>query len=198
MMKTRILKFLRVLLFLAAFLASAWFFLPWRPVGEAALSAAQRRLEAQGMRLSFSGVDAVDGGFRVNDVALSGFARFSFESLTFRPQLLSSLLAVTPVFSLSFKAGGMFLGSPVSLGDGEVLVTASPEGVLLERLRSNGDFAINGFIAINPAQMRISRAEAALDVPASLAENMETLKAFLPLVQEGDGRWFLRREEPPR
>ena len=41
--------------------------------------------------------------------------------------------------------------------------------------------------------MRIGRAEAELVVPAAFEENMETLRNFLPLVKEGDGRWFLRR-----
>ena len=112
--------------------------------------------------------------------------------------------AEVPVGVLALESGkslqGLLVKPAVNLlrlvmafGDGGFVVTASPSEVLFERLRSDGDFRVRGFLTIDPGRMRIGRAEAELAVPAAFEENMETLRNFLPLVKEGDGRWFLRR-----
>ena len=87
------------------------------------------------------------------------------------------------------------MGQKMDLGDGGFLLTASPSEVLLEGLHSDGDFSLDGFLTIDPVRMKIGRAETAVRVPASFEENMNTLKSFLPLVREGNGNWFLRRQE---
>ncbi|NLL36346.1 MAG: hypothetical protein GX256_02345 [Fretibacterium sp.] len=188
-------KLLKTLLLLTAFCVSSWFFMPWRQVGTAVLTEARRHLETRGAELSFAGVEAVSGGFQVRNLNLSSFARFSFRTLTLKPHLLDSLLVLTPVCSVTFEGAEAVMGQPMSLGDGGATVTLGPDSVLLEGLRSNGEFSLNGFLAIDPGAMRIARANAAVRVPQSFEENMEALQAFLPLVREGSGRWFLRREE---
>ena len=72
-------------------------------------------------------------------------------------------------------------------------MTAGRGEVLLENLRTNGDFSLNGYLTVNTATMKLGRTEARLNVPDSFAQNMNMLKGFLPLVQDGD-RWYLRRE----
>ena len=186
-------RVLKTLLLLAAFLAALWAFMPWREVGAFALSLAASRMERQGMRLSYSGVEGVQGGFTIRDVSLSGFTRFSCASMTLRPELLGSLAVLAPVCEVAFTGGSLTMGQPMAFGDGGFVVTASPSEVLFERLRSDGDFGVRGFLTIDPGRMRIGRAEAELAVPAAFEENMETLRNFLPLVKEEDGRWFLRR-----
>ncbi len=194
-MKKIISLFLKSLLLITAFFSAVWFFVPWRQVGETILTVASEQLQKSGMKISYSGVEAVDGGFKVNDITLSGLLRFSFQSVTLKPDLLSSAMTFAMVSSVSFSDGKMMMGQLVDIGSGGVLVIATPKSVLLEKLNSDGDFSINGYVAINPAQMRISRAEALVKVPEALKENMTSLQMLLPLVQEGDGRWFLRRSE---
>ena len=84
------------------------------------------------------------------------------------------------------------MGMSISFGDGGVLVTAGRSEMLLENLRTNGDFALNGWLAVNPQAMRITRADARLNVPESFSQNMGMLQNFLPWVKDGD-RWYLRR-----
>ena len=81
----------------------------------------------------------------------------------------------------------------MNFGDAGFLLTAGLGGILLEQLRTNGDFALNGYLSLDLARMRIARAEARLNVPEEFEKNLETMKNFLPLVKEG-GRWYLRRK----
>lgn len=193
----RVLSFLlRLALLLAALCGALWFFMPWRDVAASALSLGGRLLGERGMSLSYSGVEAVEGGFTVEGLSLEGFPGLAFDSITVRPQLLASLLNLAPTCEVTFRGGAAMVGQTLSFGNGGFLLTASSSEVLLERLSTDGDFSLQGFLTIDPAQMKIGRAEAALRVPASFAGNMEMLKGFLPLEQERDGGWFLRRDRP--
>ena len=192
-MKRWLWMLLRACLFLAGLCVAFWIFMPWREVGAAALTLASQRMEQRGMKLSFSGVEGEDGGFSVNGLALGGFMNFACDSVTLRPQLAASLLSLAPVCEVAFRGGSLTVGQAMNFGNGGFLLTASPNEILLERLRTNGDFAVQGYLTVDPARMRIGRAEAALRFPSSFEGNMETLKGFLPLVREGNGNWFLRR-----
>ncbi|MCR4819474.1 MAG: hypothetical protein K5841_11010 [Fretibacterium sp.] len=194
-MKRTFLFILRTLLLLVGFCAALWVFLPWREVGTAAVSLGGGLLEKQGIRLNCLDVEGVEGGFTINGLSVRGFVNLSFASVTLRPQLLASLMSLTPVCEVAFRGGSMTMGQKLILGDGGFLLTASPNEVLLEGLHSDGDFALDGFLAIDPARMKIRRAETAVRVPPSFEENMNTLRSFLPLVKEGNGNWFLRRQE---
>ena len=190
----------RMLLFMGGFCAALWFFMPWREVGASALSLASKRLEQRGMRLVWSDVEAVETGqgFTVRGLSLGGFMTLTFDSLTLRPQLLPSIMALAPVCDVAFRGGAMTMGQPMDFGGGGFLVTAGSSEVLLERLRADGDFGLQGFLSIDPARMKINRAEAALKIPPSFEGNMDSLRGFLPLVKEGNGSWFLRRGRAER
>ncbi|MCR5346498.1 MAG: hypothetical protein K6E38_01875 [Fretibacterium sp.] len=194
-MKRMFLFLLRTVLLLVGFCAALWIFLPWREVGTAAVSLGSSILEKQGIRLSCPDVEGVEGGFTMNSLSVGGFVNFSFASVTLRPQLLTSLMSLAPVCEVAFRGGSMTMGQKMNLGDGGFLLTVSPGEVLLEGLHADGDFAMDGFLTIDPARMKIGRAETAVRVPPSFEENMNTLKNFLPLVREGNGNWFLRRQE---
>ena len=187
---------LKLLLLIIGFCIALWIFLPWREVGGAALSLARPVLEQRGLRLNFAGVRSQSGeqGFIIDGLEIAGITNFSFDSLTIRPEFLASLMNFAPVCDIRFRGGSMTMGQKIDFGDGSLLLTASPNNILIENLRTNGDFAVNGFIEINPAQAKISRAEASLRVPPEFENNMQTLQNFLPLVREGNGNWFLRRK----
>ena len=191
-MKKSLLNIIKILLLLAAFIYALWIFLPYREVGKFAMSLAHKQLNARGMRLNWSDVSGESDGFTVSNLALNGTVNLSLSSITIRPRILASILSLAAVCDISFKGGNLRLGAIYNFGDGRFLLTAGRNEILLEQLRTNGDFAINGYITFSPANMRIGRANAQLNVPDEFANNLNMLRNFLPLVQEG-GRWYLRR-----
>ena len=156
------------------------------------MSLAYSRLSSSGMRMNYSDISGESDGFTVHNLALSGMANLRFSSVTLRPRIAASILSLAPVCDVSFRGGSVQLGMTINFGDGGVLVTAGRSEILLESLRTNGDFALNGWLAVNPQAMRITRADARLNVPESFSQNMSMLQNFLPLVQDGN-RWYLRR-----
>lgn len=190
-MKRSLINTIKILLLIIGFVCSLWYFMPWRETGKFAMSIAHSQLEARGMRLNYSDVSGEDGGFTVHNLTLSGMFNISFGSITIRPQILSSLLSLAPVCDVAFRGLGIQMGQIMSFGDGGFMLTAGRE-ILLENLRSNGDFSLNGYITVDTSTMRIGRAECRFDIPESFVNNMTMLQSFLPLVGEGT-RWNLRR-----
>ena len=191
-MKRTLFTTLKILLFVASFTAIFCLCFPWQEVGKFSMSIAASRLSSRGTRIGYSDVTGTDGGFTVHNLTANGMADISFSSVTLRPEIVASILSFAPVVRVEFRGLNVRLGQVLNFGNGRVLLTAGRE-VLLENLRTNGDFAINGSLAVNPSAMRITQAEARFAVPESFSQNMEMLKNFLPLVQEGD-RWYLRRK----
>ncbi|MBQ7169746.1 MAG: hypothetical protein IJR63_07600 [Synergistaceae bacterium] len=191
-MKRIITRTISITLFIIGFIVAMYIFMPWREAGKFAVSIAHNRLQRMGMRLSYSDVVGADGGFTVNNLTLSGMANISLSSVTVKPDIASSLLSIAPVCDITFKGASVRLGQVMYFGDGGFLLTAGRE-IMLEDLRSNGEFSLSGYLTINPSSMRIGRANARLDVPEEFSANMGLLRNFLPLVQEGD-TWYLRRE----
>ncbi len=192
-MKRLIITTVKILLLLTGFLYALWVFMPYKEMGKLAMSIAHSQLEKRGMRLAYSDVTGAEGGFTVNNLALNGAVNLSFSSITIRPRILSSILSLGLVSNISFKGLNIQVGQVMNFGDGGFLLTAGLGGILLEQLRTNGDFALNGYLSLDMAKMRIARAEARLNVPEEFEKNLETMKNFLPLVKEG-GRWYLRRK----
>ena len=192
-MKRLVINIVKILLLLTGFLYALWVFMPYREMGKLAMSIAHSQLEKRGMRLAYSDVTGENDGFTVNNLALNGAVNLSFSSITIRPRILSSILSLGLVSNISFKGLNIQVGHVMNFGDGGFLLTAGLGGILLEQLRTNGDFALNGYLSLDLAKMRIARAEARLNVPEEFEKNLETMKNFLPLVKEG-GRWYLRRK----
>ena len=192
-MKRLVINIVKILLLLTGFLYALWVFMPYREMGKLAMSIAHSQLEKRGMRLAYSDVTGEKDGFTVNNLALNGAINLSFSSITIRPRILSSILSLGLVSNISFKGLNIQVGQVMNFGDGGFLLTAGLGGILLEQLRTNGDFALNGYLSLDLARMRIARAEARLNVPEEFEKNLETMKNFLPLVKEG-GRWYLRRK----
>ena len=192
-MKRLVINIVKILLLLTGFLYALWVFMPYREMGKLAMSIAHSQLEKRGMRLAYSDVTGEKDGFTVNNLALNGAVNLSFSSITIRPRILSSILSLGLVSNISFKGLNIQVGQVMNFGDGGFLLTAGLGGILLEQLRTNGDFALNGYLSLDLAKMRIARAEARLNVPEEFEKNLETMKNFLPLVKEG-GRWYLRRK----
>ena len=191
-MKRSLLNITKVLLFIAGFIYALYVFMPWIEAGKLAMFFAHSSLERQGMRLNWSDISGEDDGFTVNNLALGGMANISLSSVTIRPRFISSVLSFAPVCDITFRDGSIRIGQSMRFGDGGFLLTAERNSVLLENLRTNGDFSLNGYMTIDTSSMKIGRADAQIEVPEAFRQNMDMLKSFLPLVQEG-GRWYLRR-----
>ena len=191
-MKRSFINALKILLFIVGFGAAVWYFLPWSEIGKFAMSTASGQLSSRGMRIGWSDVSGETDGFTVHNLTINGMANFTFSSVTLRPRIAASLLSLAAVCDVSFRGGNVQLGQVMNFGDGGVLITAGRGEVFLENLRTNGDFALNGYMTVDPSAMRITRANARLNVPDSFSQNLDMMRNFLPLVQEGDN-WYLRR-----
>ncbi len=184
---------LKVLLFIIGFCAALWYFLPYREVGRVLMSVAHSQLAQRGMNLAYSDITDEPDGFTINNLALEVPVNVSFSSLTIRPRLLSSLLSLAGVCNIDFRSCNITFGQRLNIGDGHFLMTATPSEILLEDLRTNGDFRVNGYLTINTSTMKIGQAEARVNVPEDFAVGLNLLKNFLPLEQDNNGQWYLRR-----
>ncbi len=191
-MKRTLTTITKTILFMAGLFAALYIFMPWREAGKFAMSAAHRILQQRGMRLNYSDISGTDGGFTVHNLKLSGMADISLSSVTIKPEMLSSVLTLAPVCRITFTGGNVRLGQVMNFGDGGFLLTAGRE-IMLDDLRTNGEFSLNGYMTIDTSTMRIGHADARLGIPESFSQNMNMMKNFLPLTQEG-GAWYLRRK----
>ena len=189
---------LRTILFLLAFAAAAWFFMPWREVGEYVMRSSG---------VAYSSVKNIGGGFSVENLKahrLNGMADLSFRTLTVMPDALSSALSFSFLCRLSFTDGaiGEISVTPlkkiqgIGFGDGRLTMSVRGGHVVLEGMRSNGDLSVNGDLFIDTsAEKMIQSAALTLNVKSEPFEKevLPLLQNILPLEQEGQGRWVLRR-----
>ena len=187
-----LIRTIKILLFIICFFAALYYFMEWKAVGNFAMSFAHSQLERRGMRMNYSDVSGEDGGFTVNNLAVNGMANISLASITIKPQLMTSVTSLAPVCNISFRGMSIRLGQTMNFGDGEFTLTAWPGEIELDNLRTNGDFALNGYVTIDLSSMKLGHTDAKLDMPENFASNMGMLRNFLPLVQEGN-QWYLRR-----
>ena len=191
-MKRTLIIIFKTILFTAGFISAIYIFFPWREAGNFAMSIAHSQLQRRGMRLNYSDVSGTEGGFSVDNLTLSGMSDISMSSITITPQIITSILSISPVCRITFKGASVRLGQTIRLGDGEFLLTAGRE-ILLEDMHTDGEFSLDGYMTVDTSSMKIGRAEAKLKVPETFAPNMNMLKNFLPLVQD-NGTWYLRRK----
>jgi len=205
-------NFLKILLFLAGLLLTAWIFMPWRQVGEAALLSASRRLPASAS-ITYSTVRSARNGFTVNNLeirnlmgadGMMGRVDMYFNTLTITPNITASILGMAPSSLVSFTGAsiGDVAVTPlrtlpgVAPGSGRVAVSVNRQGIFLDSLRSDGELSAIGSILLDPSEMRILWADMAMDVRSEAFEENLSIAASifgLPLNQEGPGRWTLRR-----
>ena len=188
----------RVLIFLIGFIFALYYFMDWRSLGNFAVSVAHSQLERNGMRMGYSDISGEEDGFTINNLTLNGISEISFSSITIRPRIIPSILSMALVCDINFRNFNVRLGMNANFGDGRVLLTAGRKEILLENLRTNGDFSLNGYMSIDTSVMRPGKADIRLDVPESFSSNMSIVQDiarrmnFPPLGQEGD-KWYIRR-----
>jgi hypothetical protein len=200
---------LKGLVFLTGVLIAAWVFMPWKQVGEAVLLAAAERT---GASVGYSSVDGMSGGFAVRDLDARGLRvmgvplNVSCKTLTIRPDLIASALNMAPTCDVAFtgSALGEISVTPmkkipgITIGDGRFAVSAGSREILFEGLRSNGELAMAGALALVPAAAPPIRwANVLISVKSEMFEKeLPSLQGLLPLQQESPGRWALRRSRP--
>lgn len=192
-MKRILITTTKIILFTLGMVSAFWIFFAWGEVGKFGMSVAYSQLNRMGMRMSYSDVSGEDDGFTVNNMKLSGITDISLSSITIKPRFAASVLSLAPVCDIAFKGANVRLGQTMNIGDGGFLLTLGRNEILLENLHTNGEFSLNGYMTVDRSNMKIGRAEARIEVPESFTQNMNMIKNFLPIVQEGD-RWYLRRK----
>ncbi|MDR1732795.1 MAG: hypothetical protein LBR61_11955 [Synergistaceae bacterium] len=210
-MKKILQTMLKGLVFAAGIAIAAWVFMPWKQLGEAVLQRADQRL-GESSTIRYSSVESARGGFLVRDLdarlTLMGLpVTFSCKTLTVVPHVSGSLVNMAPTGGFSFT--GAALGEipvllkkipAITLGDGHITLSASRRQILLEDIRSGGELALAGAMALTPSDSRlIGWADLKINVKSEAFEqNLPSLQSALglPLEQEGPGRWVLRRDRP--
>lgn len=185
-------KLLKILVFITALIAGIILYFPTEEAGRLLLSVAANQLSSRGLRLEYTDVKGIPGGISVNNIRVAGGVNINFREAEFVPSWLGSILGLSPQCYVNFKGCSVQLGTTFSLGDGHVMVRATPSEIDFEDLRTNGDLSLNGSMSVSPATQKILHANARLNVPEALAPHMNMLRSFLPLTQEGE-RWYLRR-----
>jgi hypothetical protein len=198
---------LKTLLFLVGLLAAAWIFMPWKQVGEYALVAAGRRLETPAS-ITWAAVSNVQGGFVIEDLKaqrLMGMVDVSFSTLTIVPDMIASLLNMSPTCRISFTDNivSEIAVTPlkkipgVVLNNGRTTVSLNDRGILLDEVYSDGEISMRGSLLLSPsAECLIQWADVALEVRSEpFEQELPSLQMSLglPLQQEAPGRWLLRR-----
>ena len=182
----------KILVFIAAFLAVLIARFPKEEAGRFLLSVAGRQLSPRGLRLEYSDVRGSPGGLLVNNLKLSGAVNVRFREVMLRPEILGSIISLSAQCYVEFKGCSVQVGTTLVLGDGHVIIRLMPDEVELEDLRTNGELGINGSLSISPSTQKITHASARVTVPSELEPHMGLLRTLLPLEQD-NGRWYLRR-----
>jgi hypothetical protein len=198
---------LKTLLFLLGILVSVWVFMPWKQVGEILLLEAGRQLKTPAS-LTWAAVGNAPGGFVVEDLKarkLMGMVDVSFGTLTIIPELMASLLAMSPTCRISFtdNAVSEIAVTPlkkipgVVLNNGHVTVSLNNREILLDEVRSDGEISMRGSLLLSLSAERLIRwADVTLDVKSEpFEQELPSLQMSLglPLEQDSPGHWFLRR-----
>ena len=191
-MRRLLLNIARILLFLVCFGIAFWYSISWQDAGRFAVSTAARIAERNGMRLSFSHVSEVPGGFTVHNLSVNGGINFNLASLTIKPRILDTLLNLALVAEIGFTDASSRLGFTLSLGSGGTTLFVRPSTIYAENLHTDGDLAVSGSLAYDVGRGRISRADARLRMSPQVEEGAPFLQNFLPLVRDGQN-WYLRR-----
>lgn len=190
-MRRTIVLMTKVIIFTVFFLGAYYLSFSWESAGKFAVSIAHDTLQKRGMRLNYSDISGTDGGFTVNNLSVSGMTDITVSSITVKPEIMTSILTLSPVCRITFKGANVRMGMTMGFGDGGFLLTYGRE-IMLEDLRTDGEISVDGYMTIDTTTMKIGHAEAKLNIPESLSQGMGMMKNFLPIVQDG-GTWYIRR-----
>ena len=193
-MKKTVLYIFSGIIFLSCLAVSSWYFLDWTQIGTAAINYAYSQASSRGMRLSYTDMAGVEGGFAVNNLSMSGMVNIRFGTIIIRPKILTSIISLSGVCDIEFRDAQLQLGRTMKLGNGSCMLTLSPPEIIMENIRTAGELSVEGSVSFNPQAMRITRASARVVVPEELSPALEAMRNFLPLVHEG-GNWYLRRND---
>lgn len=192
--------FFKIIIFLVGAVLALWFFMPWGRIGEYVLLSAEKEASVKGFTVQHSSVTgswrgpAIDVKELVARMALGGGA---FKTLSVSPSIVASAARFSPVISVSFTGGEVFLpgGLVASLGSGSLELSISNGMVLVEKIKSDGELLLDGFMAIDLANAKIDHSDLNIKFPENLKTAFSSMKNFLPLVEEANGTWKLKREK---
>lgn len=192
--------FIKFTIFAIALVCSLWVFAPWGKIGEYVVLSAEQRAAASGINVRHSSVAGSWSGPTINVNDFSAKVMFgggSFKTITVSPAITDSVMSFSPVIYVSFTGGEVSMpgGAAASLGSGSFELSTSGGLIMISNLRSSGELILDGYVVIDPASAKIDNADMKIKAPDSLKQALSSMKAFLPLSEEQDGSWKLKREK---
>lgn len=184
---------------LAGFSFSAWFFFPWDRAGEYALNNVAERAGQKGIEIEWSDIEKYGRlmpSIYVRDLRLGTFAvDMSIPNLRIQPLPFLSILKMVPSFSLDYDQGilGAAMGglSPAYRTEGSLMLSSSGRNVELGDIDVSGDINVSGSATVEIGRARFSKADMTLEVPEKMEGVLYTLIGFMPLQRVRSGEWKL-------
>jgi hypothetical protein len=198
------LKFFKVLIkafiFIIGVLVSLWIFMPWGEIGEYAVLSAERAAVSRGFTARHTSVSGTWNGpvIKINNfVARMAMGGGEFETLSVSPSIMKSLFQFSPVVSVSFTGGKLFLpgGKDAEMGTGKVEISLKNGILLLKDLSSTGELAFDGYVAYDINGGRVDNADLAIKSPESVEQALNLARTMMnnDLNEESKGLWRLKR-----
>ncbi|MCL2767384.1 MAG: hypothetical protein FWE49_01440 [Synergistaceae bacterium] len=197
----KILKLLmKLLLFIVGVLVSLWLLMPWGKVGEYAVLSAEKIASSKGFNTQHS---SVSGSWRGPNIIVNDFTSKmalgggEFKTLSFTPSFPQSMIQLAPVMSISFTGGKLSFpgGIDADIGSGNVEVSYKNGILFIRNLKNTGELSFDGSIAIDINSTKIDHADLMIKSPESIEQSLDSMKSMLPLTQESNGQWRLRRDK---
>ena len=110
---------------------------------------------------------------------------------------MQSIIQFSPVISISFTDGKLLLpgGNEAEMRTGNVEVSLKNGILLLKNLKSTGELSLDGNIAIDLNGVKIDNADLMIRPPEKIEPSLDLMKVMLPLTQESQGIWRLKRDK---
>ena len=196
----KLLKILiKTLIFIIGTLISLWLLMPWGAIGEYGVLSMERIASSRGFNIQHSSVSGswIGPTIRINGfTSRMAFGGGEFRTLSLSPSIIQSFIQLSPVISVSFTGGTLSLpgGNDADMGSGTVEISLRNGILLLNNLKSTGELSLDGNIAIDINGARIETADLMIRSPERIETSLNSMRAILPLIQESNGQWRLRRE----
>ncbi|MCL1875179.1 MAG: hypothetical protein FWF87_02835, partial [Synergistaceae bacterium] len=181
-------------------LISLWLLMPWGKIGEYAVLSAEKIASSKGFNTQHASVSGSWRGptIEINEfVSKMIFAGGEFKTLSLSPSFIQSIIQFSPVISVSFTGGKLSFpgGNDVDIGSGNVEVSLKNGILSLKNFKNTGELLFDGSVAIDINGAKIETADLMIKPPEKIESSLNSMKAMLPLIQESNGQWRLRRDK---
>ena len=174
--------------------------MPWGKIGEYAVLSAERMASSKGFNTQHSSVSGSWRGptIEINDFSSKmAFGGGEFKTLSFSPSFMQSVVQISPVISVSFTGGKLFLpgGSDAEIGSGNFEISFKNGILSIKNIKNTGELLLDGNIAIDAGEAKIDNADMLIKPPGKIESSLNSMRVMLPLTRESNGQWKLKRDK---